>query len=174
MCGGSCSAARQICSRHTISMQYPQEVTMRSIWLPRHCKDVEEHALSIAVNLIPSNRPSRDSSYHIVDPKEGLAAACRLWEVVWQQVFSRPPLRLCHAHHHNLLPHHHQTTTTTTRQHTKRAEADLKIAANKLVMFLIASRYRGGHGSEASLAEVKAFPPADYNHLPPCTIQITH
>jgi len=147
---------------------------MRSIWLPRHCNDVEEHALSIAVNLIPSNMPSRDSSYHTVDPKEGLAAAWRSWEVVWQQVFSRPPLRLCHAHHHNLLPHHHQTTTTTTRKHTKRAEADLNIAANKLVMFLTASRYRGGHGSEAGLAEVKASPPADCHHLPLRTTHTTH
>jgi len=58
-------------------MKYPQEVTMRSVWLPRHCRDVEEHALSIAVNLIPSNRPSRDPSYHAVDPKEGLPAAWR-------------------------------------------------------------------------------------------------
>jgi hypothetical protein len=74
-----------------------------------------------------------------------------------QQVFSPPLRRLCHAHHH-LLPHHHHRTTTTTRQHTKSAEADLNIAANKLVMFLTASRYHGEHGSEAGLAEVKAFP----------------
>jgi hypothetical protein len=55
------------------------------------------------------------------------------------------------------LPHHHHSTTTTSRQYTKRAEADLKIAADKLLMFLTASRYRGGHGSEAGLTEVKAF-----------------
>jgi hypothetical protein len=117
-----------------------------------------ELALTIAMNLIPSIRPSRDSSYHAVDPKEGLAVAWRSREgVLAQQVFSPPLLRLCHAHHH-LLPHHHHRTTTTTRQHTKTAEANLNIAANKLVIFLTASRYRGGHGSEARLAEVKAFP----------------
>jgi hypothetical protein len=58
-------------------VQYLQEVTMRSVWPPRHCKDVAELALTIAMDLIHCNRRSRDSLYHTVDPREGLAAAWR-------------------------------------------------------------------------------------------------
>jgi hypothetical protein len=50
---------------------------MRSVWLARHCKDMAELALTIAMDLVPSNRRSPDSSYYTVDPKEGLAAAWR-------------------------------------------------------------------------------------------------
>jgi hypothetical protein len=139
-------------------MHYPQQVTMRSVWLAMHCKDSAELALSTAMGLMPCDVRSRDSSYHTVALLEGLAAAWRSCEVFSQAVMSAclRCLRLCHAHHH-LLPHHHHSTTTTSRQYTKRAEADLNIAADKFLMFLTASRYRGGHGSEAGLAEVKAF-----------------
>jgi len=139
-------------------MHYPQQVTMRPVWLAMHCKDSAELALSIAMGLIPCDVRSCDSSYHTVALLEGLAVAWRSCEVFSQAVMSAclRCLRLCHAHHH-LLPHHHHSTTTTSRQYIKRAEADLNIAADKLLMFLTASRYRGGHGSEAGLAEVKAF-----------------
>jgi hypothetical protein len=74
-CGGSCSAVWQICSGNTMSMQYPQQVTVRSAWLARHCEPLAELALTIAMNLMASNRSSCDSSYHTVDSMQGLAAA---------------------------------------------------------------------------------------------------
>lgn len=87
-CGGSDFAVRRIRSGYDISMHYPQQVTMRSVWLVRHCKDSAELALSIAMGLIPCDMRSRDSSYHTVAPREGLAAAWRSCEVFSQLVMS--------------------------------------------------------------------------------------
>jgi hypothetical protein len=68
---------RRIRSGNDLSMHYPQQVTMRSVWLFRHCKDSAELALSIPMGLIPCDMRSRDSSYHTVALLEGLAAAWR-------------------------------------------------------------------------------------------------
>jgi hypothetical protein len=157
-CGRADSAVRWIRSGNALSMQQPQEVIMRSVWLARHCEDSAELALSIVMGLISCDMRFRDSSYHTVALWEGLAAAWRSWEVFPRLVMSASAAStLPRSSLHHLLPHHHHSTTTTTRQYTRRAEADLNIAADKLVMFLTASRYCGGHGSEVGLAEVKAF-----------------